>query len=219
MTESGQTFAAVWGETVHQNRGLRVLAVMLVAVIGLLVVLVMRLAWMPAPKPIVVRVDEVGRAEAVAYEALEARADPLDPTTKYFLTRWVYDHYSRRAATVEAQWTRSLEFLTPSLANGVFLRESAEIAAAAGGRAAEERRVENVVLRVQAQPQEPHGATADFEIVRVVDEREVGREPWSVSLQFRFLPEIGPDRVAVNPMGLTITYIQPDAAVQTADPS
>ena len=32
----------------------------------------------------VVRVDEVGRPEAVAYEAMEAQADPLDPTTGCF---------------------------------------------------------------------------------------------------------------------------------------
>ena len=32
---------------------------------------------------------------------MEAQADPLDPTTKYFLNRFVYDFYSRRRATVE----------------------------------------------------------------------------------------------------------------------
>ena len=35
-------------------------------------------------------------AEAVAYEAMEAQADPLDPTTKYFLNRFIHDFYSRR---------------------------------------------------------------------------------------------------------------------------
>ena len=54
-----------------------------------------RLAWAPQPKLLVVRVDEVGRAEAVAYEAMEAQADPLDPTTGL-----VVDHYSRRRGTV-----------------------------------------------------------------------------------------------------------------------
>ena len=37
----------------------------------------------------------MGRAEAVAYDVMEAPADPLDPTTKYFLNRFVYDFYSR----------------------------------------------------------------------------------------------------------------------------
>ena len=48
----------------------------------------------------VVRVDEVGRPEAVAYEAMEAQADPLDPTTGCFLHRFVVDHYSRRRGRI-----------------------------------------------------------------------------------------------------------------------
>ncbi len=42
--------------------------------------LVVRLSSVKPPRPIVVRVDEVGRAEAVAYEAVEAQANPLDPS-------------------------------------------------------------------------------------------------------------------------------------------
>ena len=45
-------------------------------------VLVLRVATVEPPRPIIVRVDEVDRAEAVAYEAATAQADPLDPTTK-----------------------------------------------------------------------------------------------------------------------------------------
>ena len=39
-------------------------------------------------------------------------ADPLDPTTKYFLNRFIYDFYSRRRATVAENWSRSLRFLS-----------------------------------------------------------------------------------------------------------
>ena len=53
----------------------------------LLIVVVIRIASVDPPRPIVVRVDEIGRAEAVAYDVMEAQADPLDPTTKYFLNR------------------------------------------------------------------------------------------------------------------------------------
>ena len=31
-------------------------------------------------------------------EAVEAQADPLDPTTQYFLNRFIHDFYSRHAA-------------------------------------------------------------------------------------------------------------------------
>ena len=56
----------------------------------------------------VVRVDEVGRPEAVAYEAMEAQADPLDPTTGCFLHRFVVNHYSRRRGTIREYWERSV---------------------------------------------------------------------------------------------------------------
>ena len=44
---------------------------LVILVLGLLLV---RLAWAPQPKPLVVRVDEVGRAEPVTYETMEAQA-------------------------------------------------------------------------------------------------------------------------------------------------
>ena len=40
----------------------------------------------------------------------------------------------------------------------------------------EERQVERAVLRIQANQQEPHGATADFDLVRLVNAVETGRE-------------------------------------------
>ena len=123
---------------------------------------------------------------------MEAQADPLDPTTKYFLNRFVYDFYSRRRATVEENWSRSLRFLTTDLANASFRAESQNIALLAAGAARDELQVDRVVLRIQANPQEPHSATADFDLVRLVAEAEVGRERWSLSLQFLFLAEIPP---------------------------
>ncbi len=77
------------------------------------IAVIIRIVTIDPPKPIVVRVDEVGRAEAVAYEAMEAQADPLDPTTKYFLNRFIHDFYSRRRATVQQNWSRSLDGFSP----------------------------------------------------------------------------------------------------------
>ena len=103
--DAGREYAEIWGETVEANRKLRTLATILAAACLALGVLLLRVATVEPPRPIVVRVDEVGRAEAVAYEAATAQADPLDPTTKYFLNRFIADFYSRRRATVEEHWT------------------------------------------------------------------------------------------------------------------
>ena len=59
------------------------------------------------------RVHEVGRAEAVTYETMEAQADPLDLITGFVLHRFVVEQYSRRRGTIREYWERSVWFLTP----------------------------------------------------------------------------------------------------------
>ena len=216
--DAGQEYAEIWGEAIHSNRHLRVLSIGLGVGLILLIIVVIRIVSVEPPRPIVVRVDEIGRAEAVAYEAMEAQADPLDPTTKYFLNRFIHDFYSRRRATVEEHWSRSLRFLSTDLANASFRAESQNIALLAAGAARDELQVHRVVLRIQANPQEPHSATADFDLVRLVAQNEVERERWSLSLQFLFLNEIPSDLIVFNPMGIVITYLQGDRAIVTGDP-
>ena len=216
--DAGAEYAEIWGEAIHANRHLRVLSVGLGAIVLLLGIVIFRIVSVEPPRPIVVRVDEVGRAEAVAYEAMEVEANPLDPTTKYFLNRFIYDFYSRRRATVEEHWSRSLRFLSTELANASFRAESRDIALLAAGAAREELQVDRVVLRIQANPREPHSATADFDLVRMAMANETGRERWSLSLQFLFLEEIPPDLIVHNPMGIVITYLQGDRAIVTGEP-
>ena len=215
--DAGAEYAEIWGETIHSNRHLRIISVGLGIALLLLVIVIIRIASVDPPRPIVVRVDEVGRAEAVSYEAMEAQADPLAPTTKYFLNRFIYDFYSRRRATVQEHWSRSLRFLSTELANATFRAESQNIALLAAGAARDELQVDRVVLRIQANPQEPHSATADFDLVRMVMANEVSRERWTLSLQFLFLDEIPPDLIVFNPMGIIITYLQGDRAIVTGE--
>ncbi len=211
--DTDREYAEIWGETVSSNRHLRLLSMGLGGLTLLLAVAVVRLGFREMPRPIVVRVDEVGRAEALNYKAVEAKADPLDPTTKYFLNRFIHDHYSRRAATVQEHWTRSLRFLTTDLANAAFQVENRNIALVAARAASEETKVENIVLRIHANRSPPHGATADFELVRIRQEKEVGREKWSLSLQFSYITRIPPDLMIHNPMGIVVTYLQADRAL------
>ena len=216
--DAGREYAEIWGEAVEANRKLRTLAVVLAGACLALAVVLIRLAGAEPPRPIVIRVDEVGRAEALAYEAATAQADPLDPTTKYFLNRFVADFYSRRRATVEEHWTRSLRFLSTGLANAAFARDGAEVAATAAGTADAELQVEQVVLRIHPAPEPPHGATVDFDLVTLSGEQELRRERWSLTLRFEFLEAVPAELVVYNPMGLLITYLQADRALVTEEP-
>ncbi len=214
---AGREYAEIWGEAVQANRKLRRILIMLAASCVLGVLVLLRIAGAEPPRPIVVRVDEVGRAEALAYEAATAQADPLDPTTKFFLNRFVHDHHSRRRATVAEHWTRSLRFLSTALANAAFTRDADEVASVAAGTADTERQVEQVVLRIHPSPDPPHGATADFDLVHLRDEQEIRRERWSLTLRFEFLDQIPSELVVHNPMGILVTYLQADQALVTGE--
>ena len=77
--DAGAEYAEIWGESIHTNRHLRTITVGLGIAVILLIIVVIRIASVDPPRPIVVRVDEIGRAEAVAYDVMEAQADPFGP--------------------------------------------------------------------------------------------------------------------------------------------
>ena len=83
----------------------------------------------------------------------------------------------------------------------------------AAGASNQELQVERVVLRIQANQQEPHGATADFDLVRLVNAVETERERWSLSLQFIFLEAVPTELMIFNPMGIIVTYLRGDRAM------
>ena len=75
-SDAGKQYAEIWGETIHSNRHLRVFSIVLGVLLLCVTIAVVRLSSVEPPRPIVVRVDEVGRAEALAYETVEARPTP-----------------------------------------------------------------------------------------------------------------------------------------------
>ena len=88
----------------------------------------------------------------------------------------------------------------------------------AAGITGEELRVVNVVLRIQPNPTEPHGAVADFVLLRTRQKRELSREAWTATMQFVFMPVIPADLVIVNPMGIQVTYLETDKTLITGTP-
>src|SRR5207302_7615193 len=64
--------------------------------------------------PLVVRIDEVGRAEAVQYDATGYQ--PQAKELRYFLTQFVVKHFSRIRSTLQREYPDSLFFLSPPLA-------------------------------------------------------------------------------------------------------
>jgi type IV secretory pathway TrbF-like protein len=105
-----------YGSTLVMNTYLKIalLCVSLVAV-GLLGLAFRMERAVEHVRPLVIRIDDVGRASAIAEATLSYT--PQAPELKYFLVQFVTAHYSRMRATVRQQYAESLYFLDGRLAD------------------------------------------------------------------------------------------------------
>jgi len=164
-------------------------------------------------KPLVIRIDDVGRAAAVDAAALEYT--PQAPELKYFLIQFVTAHYSRMRATVRQQYAASLYFLDGRLADATIdaNKKSGAIERFLTGEGDEiEVHVKNVTLEDLRQP--PYRATVEFEQVYLAPatRTELKRETYVAHVVFVLKDHVDNARIPINPLGLTVTYFREDQA-------
>src|ERR1700751_4465637 len=68
-------------------------------------------------RPLVIRIDALGRAEAINYHNLEYK--PQDAESKYFLSQFCNLYYRRNRYTIKDDFSKSLSSLDGKLANGI----------------------------------------------------------------------------------------------------
>ena len=68
-------------------------------------------------RPLVIRIDDLGRAEAINYHNFEYK--PQDAEAKYFLSQFTKLYYRRNRYTIQDDFAKSLYFLDGKLANGI----------------------------------------------------------------------------------------------------
>lgn len=166
-------------------------------------------------KPLVIRIDDVGRAQAVQYDTLTYKPQGQAPELKYFLTQFVTKHFARMRATVKERYGESLFFLDAQLADAAINRtqRDQDIQTFLTSTADEiEIQVRNVTLDELREP--PYKATVDFEQVSysLGNRQEHKRETFVAQLTFVLRDQIPNAMVLVNPLGLTITYFRVDQA-------
>jgi type IV secretory pathway TrbF-like protein len=164
-------------------------------------------------KPLVIRIDEVGRATAVSEANLTYT--PQAPELKYFLVQFVTAHYSRMRATVRQQYAESLYFLDGRLADATIdaNKKAGTIERFLTGSSEEiEVHVKNVTLDDLRQP--PYRATVEFDQVALAPatRAELRREAHVAHLVFVVKDQVENARIPINPLGLTITYFRDDQA-------
>jgi type IV secretion system protein VirB5 len=68
-------------------------------------------------RPLVIRIDDLGRAEAINYHSLEYK--PQDAESKYFLTQFCSLYYRRNRYSIQDDFSKALYFLDGRLADGI----------------------------------------------------------------------------------------------------
>ncbi len=114
--EARRRYVEQYGSTLVMNTYLK-LALLCLSVVAVgLIALTLRIERAAERvKPLVIRIDDVGRATAVTEASLTYT--PQAPELKYFLVQFVTAHYSRVRATVRQQYAESLYFLDGRLAD------------------------------------------------------------------------------------------------------
>jgi type IV secretory pathway TrbF-like protein len=164
-------------------------------------------------KPLVIRISEVGRAEAIRYDSLAYH--PQEAEIKYFLIDFVERHYGRMRATVRESYARSLYFLDGRLAAAIIEanKKSKALETFLAGSGEEiDVQVKNVSIEDLRSP--PYRATVDFEKVyyNPADHSETKREKYIANVVFVVKDRVPNAMIPVNPLGLAITYFREDQA-------
>lgn len=166
--------------------------------------------------PFIVRISDVGRAEAIDYRNFQYR--PQEAENKYYLTRWAELYFSRNRFTVERDQTNALYFLNGDVQRAVIEQERKESVIANYVKDASlpfvDVEVKNVVL--DDLRQSPYSARIEFEKVftNPADHSQLKRERWTASVTYVFRQQVKNNELAVNPLGLTIVRFRADQAFE-----
>ena len=217
LENAKRQFVELYGSALVMNTYLK-LALVLISLIavGLLALNFRTQALYAKVKPLVVRIDDVGRAEAVQYDATAYR--PQAPELRYFLTQFVVKHFSRIRATIQREYPDSLFFLDPSLADATIAQNEQsrvlETFLTNGSADEVDIAVQNVSLSELTKA--PYKASISFQQVRYTPgtRAERARETYIAQVDFVLRDHVPNAFVRVNPLGLQISYFRVDQAFE-----
>jgi len=215
FNEAKQLYLEKYGDAVVTNNYLKVaVALLCLAALGLVVLNLRTIRTFQNFRPLVIRIDQLGRAQAVDYKSLEYR--PGDREAKYFLAEFCRLYYRRNRYTIHDDFTKALYFLDGKLANDTMEQHKKDdtINAFLTNPSSPEVDidVEKVALEVMQNP--PYRASVDFYQIEYApaDHSVLKRTLYTANFVFLFKDEVSNALIPVNPLGMTITYFRQDQA-------
>jgi type IV secretory pathway TrbF-like protein len=220
LENAKRQFVEVYGSALVMNTYLKItLLVVAITAVGLVVLNFRTQAKYATIRPLVIRIDDVGRAEAVAYDAATYR--PQAPELRYFLTRFIVTHFSRLRATIQRDYPDSLFFLTPALADATIAHnDHTRFIESFLTNADDEVDVDVKNVSLADLNTSPYKASVDFEqrYYAPGTRQERKRERNVAHLDFVVRDGVPNAFIRVNPLGVQVTYFRVDQAFEETRP-
>ncbi len=217
ITRAAEHYLEQYGDPLVMNTYLKITILVLAAVCAALAVLVYHSQMaLASVHPLIVRINEVGRAEAIDYRNFQYK--PQEAENKYYLTRWAELYFSRNRFTIERDQTNALYFLNGDVQRAMIDQERKENVIANYAKDSSlpfvDVEVKNVIL--DDLRQSPYSARIEFEKIftNPADQSQLKREQWTASVTYVFRDQVKNNELAVNPLGLTIIRFRADQAFE-----
>jgi type IV secretory pathway TrbF-like protein len=165
-------------------------------------------------RPLVIRIDDLGRAEAINYHNLEYQ--PQDAEAKYFLSQFCEFYYRRNRYTIQNDFSKALYFLDGKLADGILdaNRKNDAMRKFLTNSSLSEIDIEVKKVALDQMQNPPFRARVDFYMIYYspADHSELKRDLYTANFVFVFKGRVPNELIPINPLGLTITYFREDQA-------
>src|SRR6266702_3192157 len=122
ITRAAERYLEQYGDPLVMNTYLKITILVLAVICLLLGVLVFRSHKALANiHPLVIRIDDVGHAEAIDFRDFSYR--PKEAENKYYLSRWAELFFERNRYTIQHDFTNALFFMNADVQRAVIEQE------------------------------------------------------------------------------------------------
>ncbi|MGC1782097.1 MAG: VirB8/TrbF family protein [Acidobacteriaceae bacterium] len=215
ITDAGHKFLELYAEPVVTNTYLKVVILVLsVVALALLALLYRAETAALRLKPLIISVSDTGRGQVMQYD--DFAKIPIDRVSKYYLARWTELYYGRNHATLQRDFSQSLDFLSNELQSATLQRvnqhKTLQTFLLDPGAPDVDIEIDAVVLEDTRQA--PYRADIEFEKVfhSPGEGQEQRRERWTANVIYNFRDEVPNQMLLTNPLGLIISYVHEDQA-------
>ena len=215
FNEAKQLYLEKYGDSIVTNNYLKIaVALLCLAALGLVVLNLRTIRTFQNFRPLVIRIDEIGRAQAVDYTSLEYH--PGDREAKYFLSEFCRLYYRRNRYTIHDDFTKALYFLDGKVANDIMeqYRKDDTINAFLTNPSSPEVDIEIEKVALEPMLAAPYRASVDFYRIEYApaDHSVLKKTLYTANFIFQFKDNVPNELIPINPLGLTITYFRQDQA-------